>query len=253
MIIGRYKNKVITSGINPLSTKLRFTQISNDGSISYMGNYKMHTFTSDASFTVTFPGDVSALAVGGGSGSGSGGTAYTFSGGGGGGQLIENYKLYLDRKTYNVKIGQGGAKGIYIGSGFGVVGYNGGSTSIDSLLVALGGAHINEGNISISSIDGGYCGSNTGGTGYYPDGGGGGGGAGGLGSNTTPGDKAGRAGSALVSKIDSSSYGGGGGGGGNIPGIRSDGYYGQGGNGANAQTDGEKGHPGIVIIKYKYK
>ena len=95
--------------------------------------YKVHTFTTSASFEVTDLGtiaetDILVVAGGGGSGQDLGG-----GGGGGGLAFAENYTLG-SAKTYNVTIGAGG------GGGSGTSpGGNGSQSSFDSIITAIGG------------------------------------------------------------------------------------------------------------------
>ena len=95
--------------------------------------YKVHTFTTSASFEVTDLGtiaetDILVVAGGGGSGQDLGG-----GGGGGGLAFAENYTLG-SAKTYNVTIGAGGGGGSGTGPGG-----NGSQSSFDSIITAIGG------------------------------------------------------------------------------------------------------------------
>ena len=71
------------------------------GTVTTFGDYKIHTYTSTSTFTVTSPGIVEYLIVGGG---GAGG-----AGGGGAGGLLQG-ALFIPNGTYTVEVGAGGAK-----------------------------------------------------------------------------------------------------------------------------------------------
>ena len=88
--------------------------VATGGTITTDGDYKIHTFTSDGTFTVTTlgEGDVSALVVAG----GGGGTGYAGGGGGAGGVLFEP-QLTLTVTSYDVSVGAGGAGGAGTWSG----------------------------------------------------------------------------------------------------------------------------------------
>jgi len=88
------------------------------GTITIVGDYKVHTFTEDGSLIVSTGGRVSALVVGGGGGSGwarSTGGPFRIScpaaSGGGGGGWVENKKINISAITYNIIIGNGGSGG----------------------------------------------------------------------------------------------------------------------------------------------
>lgn len=245
--------------------------------------YKVHTFTSSGSFTVT-SGTKNAdyIIVAGGGGGGSDG-----GGGGGGGGVITGTAT-LSTGTYSVVVGGGGTQG----TGNGVAGTNGGDSSFNSQ-TAIGGGQ--GGSWSRSLADNGGSGGgagaqdganrglgtagqgNNGGTGgsgsSYGSGGGGGAGAvGGNGSGNTPGaGGAGEANDYLDGTTDYYAGGGGGAartavwtgpssggiGGGGRGGLNNahgeNGTAGLGGGGGGGQENnynGGNGGSGIVIIRY---
>ena len=149
------------------------------GTITESDGYKIHTFTSGGTFTITNGGNVEVLVVAGGGGGGSGA-----AGGGGAGGLIYYSSYYVAPQAYTVTVGGGGAAGVN------------GQNSIFSTLTAFGGGYgsIANGGAGGSGGGGGYQGTlggngtsgqgNAGGRGYaatmYPSGGGGGAGAAGA-------------------------------------------------------------------------
>ena len=245
--------------------------------------YKVHTFTSSGSLTVTSGtknADYIIVAGGGGGGADGGG------GGGGGGVLTGT--ATLSTGTYPIVVGAGGTQG----TGNGVAGTNGGDSSFNSQ-TAIGGGQGGSWNRLLAD-DGGSGGGagaqdganiglgtagqgNNGGTGgsgtSYGSGGGGGAGAvGGNGSGNTPG--AGGAGEANDYLDGTTDYYAGGGGGAARTAVwtgPSSGGIGGGGRGGLSNTHGEDGSPntgggggggqennynggnggsGIVIIRY---
>ncbi len=259
------------------------------GTITYDGNYKIHTFTSGGTFTVTKAGLIEFLLVAGGAAGGHGGE--TESGGGGGaGGLIYLIGYNVTSTSYSIVIGAGS-----IDSGIDYLNPSkGGNSSFDSNVAIGGGAGISGyspnynnqvggsgggGNAYFQTIGGAgtYLQGNAGGNGVngglYP--GGGGGGAGAVGQ--TPINNAqngGNGGDGLQFSINGTpTYYAGGGGGGNLrTGIGGIGGLGGGGNGANSAT-AQSGTPntgggggstsangiagsggsGIFICRYKYK
>jgi hypothetical protein len=100
------------------------------GTITYSGNYKIHTFISSGTFTVTarpeLNSNVEYLIVGGGGGGGQNSSGLWGGGGGGGGVNSGTYNVFVN--SYPVTIGAGG--GTYTSgnmSKFGeIIGYGGG-------------------------------------------------------------------------------------------------------------------------------
>jgi len=241
------------------------------GTITYIGNEIVHTFTSSGTFTSSSIFNAASLIVAG------GGSA--FLGGGGGGGLIYNNSDSVVVQNYSVVVGAGGVAGgnqgenssfnsnIAIGGGYGGGfddGGNGGSGG------GSGGSNeiIRNGGTGISGQ--GNNGGNH--SGYidtpWPSGGGGGGGA--VGQNAPNSSTAGNGGDGLSYDISGAStyYAGGGGGA-----TRNPGSYGSGGlgGGGDGTTTGQSGTPntgggsggslgtgektqiggsGIIIIRY---
>ena len=195
------------------------------GIMSNDGTYIYHIFTTvgTTTFTVTSPGLVDYLVIGGGGGGGVGG-----GGGGGGAGGVRFGTTTLPAASYTITVGAGGG-----GTGGNGQGYDGGSSSIGILIDASGGG---------------------GGGGWWiPDGrpGGSGGGQNARNGGTSGGSGIAGQGFAGASYISGSNGGGGGGGGGtgsgstggigitsNITGITK--YYagGGGGGGAGGSTGG---------------
>ena len=263
-----------------------YTVYATGGSITTVGSYRIHTFTSGGAITFATAGNVEYLVVaGGGSGGGSGGT--DGSGGGGAGGFRTASGFAVNAQEYTVTVGAGGN-----GVGAGTDGNNGGNSGF-STITALGGGG---GGSEVGTVRKGKDGGSGGGGGGYSGtkgfgtsgqgndgancqgpGDGGGGGAGAAGSAQNGGDGA-------ASSITGSSvyYAGGGGASGDprknsgIPGLGGNGGGGAGayatsgsaapGNGA-ANTGGGGGGPagstpvgasrtsgsggsGIVVIRY---
>ena len=98
-------------------------------------NYKLHTFTSDGTFTVTGSGIVDYLIVGGGGGGGCGESSGGGHAGGGGGGVITG-TIRIPVGVYTVTVGDGGNGGLY-NSNPGSNGEN--STFIDETAFGGGG------------------------------------------------------------------------------------------------------------------
>jgi len=263
--------------------QLRSGIVAIGGSPSDVGGYRIHTFLSSSTFTVTTSGVIEALVVAGG-----GGGAATYGGGGGAGGLLYVSSFFIQAGIYSVTIGGGGA-----------VRTNGQNSSIGSLLIAVGGGragNYSSANDALSGGSGGGVGSqapspygaftqgtygtrgqgNSGGFGYHHPGydaaGGGGGGAGFKGANVvlsgnvTPGGAGGNGLRYTVSGTSTYYAGGGGGTGGTVAGGGGLGgggagaasstaagngtaNTGGGGGGSHTGTTGSGGS-GIVIIRY---
>ena len=232
------------------------------GTVSNIAGYRVHTFTSNGSFTVTetFGNSVEFLIVGGGGG---GGQAHAGGGGGGGvkssvsgstsgGGTPAVDQFTVSATTYEVVVGGGGAAATSRGAN----GSTGGSSSVFNVTALGGGGGGSEAKSGSTGGTGGGGAINTGGAGTAGHGfaggssvinylGGGGGGAGALGANAS-GSAAGAGGSGIVSIINgtSTTYGGGGGGGaygGYNGGTRALGGSGGGGNGNGGSNDGSAG------------
>lgn len=90
----------------------KFAEATGGDSVTTVGDYKVHTFTSTGTFTVTQLGDVNefeVLLVAGGAGPG---TQWASGGGGGGGIVNHQTGQALTAAQYDVVIGAGGAGSI---------------------------------------------------------------------------------------------------------------------------------------------
>jgi hypothetical protein len=241
------------------------TATSSGATVTTVGNYKLLTYTTSGTFTVTdapVGSTVEVLLIGGG---GAGGTGY--GGGGGAGGYYYSSTMAISASSYTVTIGAGATStSVTLG-----VGASGSSTSFNSQ-TALGGGGGGEynTNTSVKGTNGGSGGGAGGvgttsasiGTGTSTQGnnggtaagtgassafGGGGGGAGAVGSNAS-GTVAGAGGVGLVNPITGSTVGqnvsstyyvaGGGGGGGYTGGTAGSGGNGGGGAGTLSATNG---------------
>lgn len=260
------------------------------GTVTYNGNYAIHTFTSNGTFQLTSPTSVNILVVGGGGGGGHDG-----GGGGGGGQVGYQANYTLSAGSYNVIVGAGGAATTATGgaTGLAALGKQGSASSFGSITAAGGGAGGGKAGVGASGASGGgtgHTGGTTGGSataGYAGGGasstaGGGGGGAGGAGGAGTmgAGTLGGNGGNGVVISMPglaAATYGCGGGGGtyttsrvalacggsvntfgtgGNAStapqaGLANSGSGGGGGgNTSNGTGQGAAGGSGVVIITY---
>jgi hypothetical protein len=225
-------------------------QSATGGSISNIGTFTVHTFSTFgvSTFTPSGSGYVDVFLVGGGGRSGT--TPTASPGGGGGSVLYQKFVPVLSGVAYTVSVGAGGpdvpAPGPFAGLASTCT-YNGGS------IIAPGGAGPFGSNPLGSGGGGGGLGANIIGFGFDGGGppgspGGGGGGAGGAGQ-PTPNGTGGIGLSYSISGV--SSYYGGGGGGGSAgvtnpaPSQNNFGYGSRGGTSAPST-----GRPGIIIIRY---
>ena len=247
------------------------------GVITYDGDYVVHTFSSDGTFTPASAFNVEYLVVAGG---GSGGChAAASCGGGGAGGLRTAIGLGVTAQAYGVTVGAGGAAVTTASVGQG----NDGEDSVFSSITSAGGGGGGEGNVSNgrtggSSGGGGYSdftsvdptpagqgnrgGDVTGATGGSAGGGGKGavgagtadvnGGAGGVGeANSITGGAVTYAGGGGGGSHGAGSAGAGGTGGGGAGGVAgTDGLGGGGGGQDQSGASSGAGGSGVVIIKY---
>lgn len=251
------------------------------GTITKVGGYKIHTFTSSGTFTVVSAPDgseVEYLVVAGGGGGSSGGASLGGGGAGGyrssvvgessGGGASAESKLAISAGSYTVTVGSGGApvtngtNSVFgpitsIGGGgagiFDSNGLSGGSGGGAGMTTLSSGTYIG----GAGTVGQGFAGGNT--TRVNPDySGGGGGGAGSVGTNASPGVP-GNGGAGVASSITGSSvtYASGG------QGVADPGSVlgtGVAGNGATNTGEGGgsrvynlttySGGSGIVVIRY---
>jgi hypothetical protein len=150
-----------------------------DGGVTY----RVHTFTSSGTFTVTKGGQVEYLIVAGGGGGGGSGAAGAGGGGGAGGLLTGSTSV--TEQTFSVTVGAGG------GSGLNTTGGSGSGSSVFGLSATGGGGGGNAGAIGQPGGSGGGGGAGfTGGSGGLGTVGQGNNGGAGQGGNTT-GERAG--------------------------------------------------------------
>jgi hypothetical protein len=245
------------------------------GTVTTYSGYKVHTFLSSGTFTVSGSnGTVDILIIGGGgSGAADGSTTQGNGGGGAGGMYVIPAKAAL-LGAYDIVIGTGGVGNLSHGgsgtasTGFGFTAYGGGRGGYYSNSSGLGGTGYGSGGGGgySSGAGGAHNNFNDGTNGYFgyegrsggSQGGGGGGGAGATGSGRNAGvgrDNLYRTGSNVT-------YAGGGGGGkagyygtangGGGSGNGASGTVNTGGGGASGMsgTTGGSGGSGIVIIRY---
>jgi hypothetical protein len=209
------------------------------GTITTDGNYRIHTFTTNGTFTPTAVGNVEVLVVAGG---GSGGLGR--GGGGGAGGIVYDASFAVTAQAYNITVGGGGAAQTVMDTSG-----NAGSNSVFSTLTATGG-----GLGSVGAVGGnGGCGGGAGGEAGVQSGGTGsqgydgeastdakGGGGGGMGEvGGTDGSQEGGDGVAYSISGSSVYYGGGGGGAADL--SHGEGGLGGGGAGATGTAGGGSG------------
>ncbi|MFA5778683.1 MAG: glycine-rich domain-containing protein [Elusimicrobiota bacterium] len=223
------------------------------GTITEVGGYRIHTFTSDGTFTINVATNVEVLVVAGGAGGGS----YAAGGGGAGGVLYVNSSPVIGGTEYPVTVGSGGAGSTTDSSN----GESGGNSIFNSNTAIGGGGGgtfwVNSGVGFNGGSGGGNCRGATGTAGSGTSGqgnsggsgatnshpqyaGGGGGGAGGAGQTAPNASTAGNGGSGTSSystwaSATGTGVGGfyaGGGGGGQENGGGTSGAGGSGGGGA---------------------
>ena len=110
------------------------------GTITYFGNYKIHTFTTNGTFNVTSgSGTVEYLVVAGGGGGGGGRNDFAIPGGGGGGGVLSGNLSILTIQSYNVIVGSGGNGGLAAGAGSGNSGSGGFNSTFENITARGGG------------------------------------------------------------------------------------------------------------------
>jgi hypothetical protein len=224
------------------------------GTETTVGGYKIHTFTTSGTLTVTSGGDVEYLVIAGGGGGGcgtaggggAGGYRTNVSGETSGGGASAESSLNLSTGSYTITVGAGGAGGVVSTSNV-----SNGSNSIFASITSIGGGAGGEGNTNNTRAagqsggsgggdwsyggDSRTNGSGTSGQGYdggtgASDGGSGGGGAGAVGGSGSSANKGGDGGNGVSSSITGSAVvRGGGGAGSGFPDASSGGTGGGGG------------------------
>ena len=262
------------------------------GTITTSGDFKIHTFNSSGTFTVSNSGNAAGsttvdylVIAGGGGGGGAGGPSNGTAGGGGAGGYRESFPnpatggLPVSVQAYPITVGAGASGGGGNPNGASAAGGVGSTATFSTITSAGGGGGAGTGgNPGPAGGSGGGGGPNTGpapfnanpgagntppvsppqgnagGTGSPPThGGAGGGGASGVGAN----GPAGAGGSGTTSTINASPVTRSVGGAGSPPspsaGGSNTGTGGGGGRGPSNNAGGASGGSGIVIIRYKYQ
>ena len=233
------------------------------GTITTDGDFKVHKFTSDGTFTITAAGgSCSVLIVSGGGRGGRGATSGRSGGGGGAGGAAEFSFQTFSTGAYTVVVGagspvtgdetgsqliRGNPSGI-LGPDFyqtGMVGGGGaGGRGTEPSTGDSGGGGAEGGGRNIGALGNPFFGNNGGDVPSPYDAGAGGGGAGGVGETTSvSGANGGNGGIGIASSITGTStyYGGGGGAGGGNGGSIGVGGNGGGGGGGNYGVVGSNG------------
>jgi hypothetical protein len=136
-------NNLTVTGVSVIpgyATKISVTSPSGtESSFAYGSeNYKLHTFTSNGTFTVTASGIVEYLIVAGGGGGGYGHTGGGGHAGGGGGGVLTG-TMWVPVGNHAVTVGGGGAGDSSNSSGNGANGGN--STFLHQIAIGGGGGH----------------------------------------------------------------------------------------------------------------
>ena len=282
----------IWTNIGDGSGQIAGYMIATGGTITTDGDYKVHTFTGDGTFTVTRVGQigtVESLVIAGGGGAGSN----EHGGGGGAGGYRNSYgseasggggssesALAVTAQAYSITVGGGGTGASGGPNANGAAGNNSVFSTITSTAGGYGAGYPNVGgnggsgggsggqsggSVSSGTSNQGYAG---GGNNVHNGSGGGGGGAGAVGATTTGNytGTGGAGGNGVASSITGASVtrGGGGGGGANTAGAGGSGGGGSDGNGtvntggggggqAGSSQDGGNGGSGTVIIRYQFQ
>ena len=150
--------------------------VATGGTITSVGGYTYHTFTSSGNFVVVQPKSVEYLLVAGGGGGGAGNSGSAWGAGGGGAGGVIDSTLSTSAQTYAIVIGNGGAGDTAGSSGRGTQGQN--STAFGQTAIGGGG-----GGTRMGQETGGNGGSGGGASGSNPGGVSGGTGTSGQGNN----------------------------------------------------------------------
>jgi hypothetical protein len=205
------------------------------GTVTESGDFKIHTFTGDGNFVVSFagvspaPSAVDYLVVAGGGGGGAGPNSRGGGAGAGGYRAsgfgpspLQGTAITITATTFPISVGGGGSGG------------GAGSNSVFSTITSAGG--------SKGAAAGCFAG---------PGGGSGGGGGSGHGESTT---YAGGGGGANPGSVRAGGAGGGGAGGNpSTAGVAGTANTGGGGGAAGSPNTGGAGGKGLVILRYKFQ
>ena len=114
---------------------LTVASLPTGGNVSTSGNNRIHTFTSNGTFTSLFAAPVEVMVVGAG-----GGGAGAFAGGGGAGGIVHDPSgLQMAVSSYSVTVGQGGQGGLGWQAVNGMRGNNGGDSTAFGFTAKGGG------------------------------------------------------------------------------------------------------------------
>ena len=114
---------------------LTVASLPTGGNVTTSGNNRIHTFTSNGTFTSLFAAPVEVLVVGAG-----GGGAGAFAGGGGAGGIVHDPSgLQMAASSYSVTVGQGGQGGLGWQAVNGMRGNNGGDSTAFGFTAKGGG------------------------------------------------------------------------------------------------------------------
>jgi len=220
------------------------------GTVTYSGNYTLHTFTSSGSFTANEDIEAKVLLVGGGSGGNGGTFGVVFGNAGAGGSLEYSDSNLITTGSHPVVVGIGSVGTKQVDS------LAGGDSTFNGLTAGGGQGALHTEHTGASNDD--Y----TGGTGVSGVDSGGGAGAGQNGQASIGGNGAvsyitglsvtygGGGGGLLVGGVSQPGGDGGGGAGNAGGGISGTNGLGGGGGGGTTGSGGGDGGSGIVIIKY---
>lgn len=130
--------------------------VAEGGTISYSGSYVIHTFTSSGEFKIHQGNPTVELLVVAGGGGG-GGTVFNYpsrGGGGGAGGLFYTSSYNINKGTYSITIGAGGAKAVKPVPQYYATSSNGGNSSFGTI-VALGGGGTGQSIVDMTGVNGG--------------------------------------------------------------------------------------------------